>query len=333
MSVEPSPAQAPATFPNGVLVSGSAVVKAATAAQVRIRLDGENGRISLNKTGVGGEIRVSDSADNPSLWLLGNGGTISATGDVLIGPALTGVRTIELRGTAGEVSVYHYQGPSIGTQRALHFHAASARLTLGMEHNGGVLILKNPSNKDAVRIDSYPRARIEVGDVGVPGEIRVKDAEGNTQIHIDATRGDILIGNADCAEEFRVAETATELEREPGTVMVLDDDGLLRPSSKPCDHRVVGIVSGGNGREPGIVLGSGPRDVPTVRIALLGTVQCKVSAEAGPIMPGSLLTTASARGHAMAVADNEAPRGAVLGKALRGLSSGVALIPVLVMLR
>jgi hypothetical protein len=328
---ENSGSQSPATFPNGVLISGAAVLRSAAVSEVRIRLDAENGRVSVYKSGTGGEIRVNDPTDNTSLWLLGNAGTLIARGDALLGPPSSGIFPIELRAN-GEISVHHYVGPTVGVQRALHFHPSSARLTLGMEHAGGAILLKHSASKDAVRIDSYPMARITVGDVGVPGEILIKDANGDTQIQLDATRGDILIGNADCAEEFAVSETVTSSDVEPGTVMIVNDEGFLEPSTEAQDERLVGVVAGACGHRPGVVLGCNRLTAKTVRVALLGTVHCKASLESGPIRPGTLLTSSSTQGHAMAVAVGKNRRGTVIGKAMGALNSETGMVPILVTL-
>ena len=55
------------------------------------------------------------------------------------------------------------------------------------------------------------------------------------------TNGDIRLTNADCAEEFDVCESE---QIEPGTVMVLGEEGKLRPSQTAYDKRVAGVISG-----------------------------------------------------------------------------------------
>jgi hypothetical protein len=60
---------------------------------------------------------------------------------------------------------------------------------------------------------------------------------------------DVILTGADCAEDFDLAEAA-----EPGTVMVLSDEGTVRPSAEAYDKRVVGVVSGAGTYRPGIIL-------------------------------------------------------------------------------
>jgi hypothetical protein len=140
--------------------------------------------------------------------------------------------------------------------------------------------------------------------------------------------GDIRLVNADCAEEFDVAQLA-----EPGTVMVLGGAGEVRASDAAYDKRVVGVVSGAGHYRPGIVLdrSSDPKQRST--IGLLGKVFCKVDARNAPVGVGDLLTTADAPGYAMKAVDPARAFGAVLGKALRPLQSGQGLIPILIALQ
>jgi hypothetical protein len=142
--------------------------------------------------------------------------------------------------------------------------------------------------------------------------------------------GDIRLLNADCAEDFDIAEA--ELI-EPGTVMVLGDEDILRESRGAYDKRVAGVICGAGDYRPGIVLDKKPTSGNRKPIALLGKVFCKVDAEYGAIDAGDLLTTAPTPGHAMKAADALRAHGAVIGKALRSLPSGRGLIPILVSLQ
>ena len=142
--------------------------------------------------------------------------------------------------------------------------------------------------------------------------------------------GDMRFLNADCAEEFDVADG---LLIEPGTVMVLDCNGALAASQRAYDKRVAGVVSGGGDYKPGIVLDKRDTGVLRQPIALLGKVFCKVDAQFGAIAVGDLLTTSPTPGHAMMTSDPHKSFGAVIGKALRALEGGQGVIPVLVALQ
>ena len=150
------------------------------------------------------------------------------------------------------------------------------------------------------------------------------------QGNLFVNKGDIILANADCAEDFPVSASA---QIEPGTVMVLDGDGDLRESSTPYDKRVAGVISGAGSYKPALVLDRQPGQENRVPLALVGKVHCKVDASFGQIEIGDLLTTSSTSGHAMKVIDPLRAFGAVIGKALRPLPSGQALVPILVALQ
>lgn len=141
--------------------------------------------------------------------------------------------------------------------------------------------------------------------------------------------GDVFLPGADCAELFAVVE-----QIEPGDVVVIDRDGALRRGETPYDKRVAGVVSGAGPFRPGITLdsrnGASDRCCP---LALIGKVYCKVDARPHPIEVGDLLTTSMTPGHAMKAVSPSHAFGAVLGKALASLESGVGLLPILVCLQ
>lgn len=140
---------------------------------------------------------------------------------------------------------------------------------------------------------------------------------------------DIILANADCAEEFDVADPAAA---EPGTVMVIGEDGTLTVATQACDSRVAGIVSGAGDYSPALVLDRRAGATARAAIALVGKVYCKVDADPGAIRPGDLLTTSDTPGHAMRVESRADAVGAILGKALQPLAAGRGLIAVLVTL-
>jgi hypothetical protein len=143
--------------------------------------------------------------------------------------------------------------------------------------------------------------------------------------------GDInLVGSADCAEDFNIGVDASI---DPGTVMVLGEEGALFPSQHAYDKCVAGVVSGAGGLRPGIILDKQPSEQRRLPVALVGKVFCKVDARFGAIAVGDLLTTSSTPGHAMRAGDSVAAFGTVIGKALRPLATGKGLIPILVALQ
>jgi hypothetical protein len=175
-----------------------------------------------------------------------------------------------------------------------------------------------------------------IGGNGTDGDLVLFPSSGNNRtlsqatIHLNGGTGDIILANADCAEDFEV-EDATGTG--PGTVMVISDESRLRVSEHAYDRRVAGVIAGAGDHRPGIVLGRGRGGVGRLPVALIGRVLCKVDADESAIEVGDLLTTSQMKGHAMKATDSVRTAGAVMGKALGGLESGQGLIPVLVSLQ
>jgi hypothetical protein len=143
--------------------------------------------------------------------------------------------------------------------------------------------------------------------------------------------GDIRLPNADCAEDFDIADADSI---EPGTVMVLGKEGgVLHQSRQAYDRRVAGVISGAGDHKPGIILDKQQSGNNRRPIALLGKVYCKVDASYAPIEVGDLLTTSPTSGHAMKATDPFKAFGAVIGKALRPFREGRGLVPILIALQ
>jgi hypothetical protein len=68
-------------------------------------------------------------------------------------------------------------------------------------------------------------------------------------------------------------------------------------------------------------------------MAMIGIVPTKVSAENGPIKRGDLLVASSTFGYAMRGTDRSKMLGAVIGKALGNLNSGLGVIEVAITLQ
>ncbi len=120
---------------------------------------------------------------------------------------------------------------------------------------------------------------------------------------------------------------------DPGTVMVIDDNGAVKPSEQAYDKRVAGVISGGGNYKPGITLDKQSSGGNRKPIGLVGKVYCKVDANYSAVAVGDLLTTSPTSGHAMKVVDPVKAFGAVIGKALRPMTAGQGLIPILIALQ
>ena len=104
----------------------------------------------------------------------------------------------------------------------------------------------------------------------------------------------------------------------------------LRPIARQVTAS--GVVSGAGEYKPAILLDRRVGAIDRRAIALVGKVYCKVDASYGPIAVGDLLTSSPTIGCAMKATDPNSAFGAVIGKALRALPSGQALIPILITL-
>jgi hypothetical protein len=179
--------------------------------------------------------------------------------------------------------------------------------------------------------------QITAHDVAVTGEITARDVAvtGHITAHDVEVTGDIrchdvVLSGGDCAEDFDIAGLDAV---DPGTVMVIDEAGSLRPCQNAYDKKVTGVISGAGDYKPGIILDKRSSTSNRLPLALLGKVYCKVDAEHVPIEIGDLLTTSSTAGHAMKACDPLKAFGSVIGKALRPMEGGKGLIPILVALQ
>jgi hypothetical protein len=163
-----------------------------------------------------------------------------------------------------------------------------------------------------------------------------------------ATGGDIIQGWNQAAIKFKVTtagevyahgafhpsgvdysdELPAETGLEPGDVVAIAADGLLRRSSKPNQSDVAGVYS----TKPGVVGSRDEERRTTIPLALAGVVPVRASAENGVIRPGDLLVSSSTPGCAMRAPENPAP-GTVIGKALREVDETNGQVEILVMLR
>ncbi len=192
------------------------------------------------------------------------------------------------------------------------------RLTVGtagvanIQHTGGAgLLIENQTGN--VRIEASNEEMVIVS---------------NTQVEVKKR---LIVTGADLAERFEVADKSLAVL--PGMVLSIDKDrpGKLLPCQQAYDKKVAGIVSGAGGVHTAMLLGQegtlADGDVP---VAIVGRVYCYVDASFGAVEPGDMLTTSPTLGHAMKVADQDKARGAIIGKAMTGLTEGKGLVLVLI---
>jgi hypothetical protein len=143
-----------------------------------------------------------------------------------------------------------------------------------------------------------------------------------------------ISGGCDFAEGFDVSSEENE-SIEPGTLVSIDPNnpGKLMITNSAYDKKVVGIISGANGINPGMLMGQkGSVADGEYPVALSGRVYVKADASFGAIKPGDMLTSSVIPGYAMKIKKQAKAQGAIIGKAMSGLDGGTGYVLVLVSL-
>ncbi len=327
----------------------------------RLTLGSGNVSLPISRGGLDGNLYFGGTTDTGEIGMRLSGGDINSELqcgfiDVRAGTLEDGLRfrVDTFLGATERMRITADGNVGINTQSpAGHLHVGGGAPDINILVAGNTM-----ANQDGLRVSySQPlrigvidvkgsslRLRGESGATGVGatdrlfidltnGNVGIGTTDPKERLEVDGnirTTGDIFLANADCAEDFNIG---TELLVEPGTVMVLGEDGALFPSQYAYDKRVAGVVSGAGDFKPGIVLDKQVSDSNRQPIALLGKAFCKVDAGHGAIEIGDLLTTSSTPGHAMKADDPLKGFGTVIGKALRPLAEGQGLIPILIALQ
>lgn len=201
--------------------------------------------------------------------------------------------------------------------------SSNGEMTLGGNGSEGDLRIKRADGRQSARLSS--NGDLFLGGNGVHGDLRMYRSDSthgdadDWSISLNSNQGDIFLKNADCAEEFEIAEPA-----DPGAVMVINEEGQLQLCSEAYDKAVAGVISGAGDFKPGIVLDKKVSSKPRQPVALVGKVYCKVDASYGAIGVGDLLTTSPTAGHAMKAIDPLRAFGSVIGKALKPCKKAMA---------
>lgn len=293
-------------------------VENSSSGETTIRLQGDGGARD------GGGVRVHDADGRQTVFLDGDfcnlvlgspdgGGEFS--GLYMNNPQGALAAKLEGFDDGGRLGLKDVEG----AHDVVSLDGRSGELKIGGGGQDAEVLLRNAGNHETIRLEA-DASRIVVQD---PGSDRA--------VHVDGEAGDIKLVGGDCAECFDLADGAQDVE--PGTVMVVDDDGRLRACHGAYDRRVMGVISGAGDLQPGVVLGQRPSSAHRQPVAVAGTVNCRVDARDAPVAAGDLLTTATRPGHARKATDPQRAFGAVLGKALRPLEGGTGLVPVLVALQ
>jgi hypothetical protein len=319
----------------GVATGGRGVVGVVERAPAGSASGGVDDRITL-PSGPGGIGSPSIDLGGPHL-----GDLTHSTSDVIGGGLTTDIGTVTdvlAPGADDDVGVWGETATGRGVVGKVSQPGGSG--VWGTTTNGRAVVGVDDGVGNGVWGESAT-GRAVVGVAGGPGTGIYGEHRGDGgfagfftgDVHVTGSLsagGDIVLVNADCAEDFDVAGAAAVV---PGSVLVVADGGVLRPCNEAYDRRVAGVVSGAGEYRPAVVLDRAARCPDRLPVALVGKVWCRVDARHEPVGPGDLLTSSATAGCAMRATDRERAFGAVLGKALGELRDGIGLVPILVTLQ
>ena len=236
-----------------------------------------------------------------------------------------------------------------GNQYGLDFYTTSVnRMSIAPNGRVGIgtttPVAKLDVNGEFLVVEGSSGVQCYFGDDGIANDVQIGSLQtGVTSVsfwnqtdsaymHIGCSSITIH-GGADLAEPFPMANDGHEIPQ--GAVVIIDEanPGHLKMSDQPYDAHVAGVVSGANGIHPGIQLQQEGVLEGGKNVALTGRVYVQADTSNGPIKPGDLLTTSRIPGHAMRVSNHARAQGAILGKAMTGLSDGKGMVLVLVTLQ
>jgi len=264
--------------------------------------------------GVQGEAVGATGADGSTTY-----GVYGKTGGDNYSAGVYGINTL----STAYGTTYGVYGKSVGAEGVgvLGYATSTSGVTVGVFGRSD-----SPSGHGGMFTNSATNGIVISGYNATKRVFRL-DTSGNVFI-----TGTVTTGGADFAETLRADGDPADFS--PGDVLVIDEsrDRQVRKASSQYSAGVIGVYS----TQPG-VLGT-PHAMQAPRtgelpVAMLGIVPCKVSAENGPIRRGDLLTTSSIPGYAMKATDPGRMIGAIVGKALQPLDSGVGIIEIAVTLR
>jgi len=346
---------------NGMSLVGSLSLHSKDKNPVNINPFGDEVKVLLGDTGVSAYVQLTDGSNGPgpiieiagkdnalrfgqpgvatsTVEIVGRDGAGRFGGEQVDGSVTVngadGSPRVGLSGRHGRVRAGDHGANgsfvAVGAdgQTKAVLEAANAKLTVGGSGTDGTVSVLGADGLPLVELLARPNESVlGIGQKGRPARISLYGANQQEAIKLDAAAGDILLANADCAELFDVTGPA-----EPGSVMVITDDGTLAACDQRQDSRVAGVVSGAGDFAPGLILDQRTTAYERAPIALMGKVYCRVDATRSPVRPGDLLTTSQTLGHAERMGEEGRTTGVVLGKALAPLADGTGLIPILVSL-
>lgn len=308
-----------ATYPGQIAYTGTDALAFRTAGAERMRLD-NGGKMTVTGAASSVELNTADTVILP----LPRG--VKATCDSILGTAVFGVSQDgnAISGSSANGWAGNFSG--------------AVRISGDSSHSKPFLQLHETQDGDYARIQlsvaSRPVWHVSVG--GANNSLVFYNSSNSIVTSISengilSTKVLTITGGADIAEPFPM----TQADLPKGAVVVIDEQrpGHLKLSTEPYDRRVAGIISGAGGVNPGLSLQQQGVLEGGQAVALTGRVHVQADTTNGPIKPGDLLTTSVNPGHAMKVTDHTRAQGAILGKAMTGLTEGKGLVLVLVTLQ
>jgi hypothetical protein len=241
----------------------------------------------------------------------------------------------------------NYTSPSmtINDDGSITMVSGSGFVTVGTPNAESGTTIKRGNNRADVRFNGSTLKLVAGPGFGPPPSTYgiAIDTAGNVGMGTEAPQAKLdvqgttrtcvltITGGCDIAEPFPMDAS----DAPKGSVVVIDEEnpGRLKLSDRAYDTHVAGIVSGANGINPGISLRQEGVLEGGQNVALSGRVYVQADAAFGAIKPGDLLTTSNTPGYAMKVTNHAEASGAILGKAMSGLSKGKGMVLVLVTLQ
>ncbi len=226
----------------------------------------------------------------------------------------------------GKIEVYG--DPYVMGSRCIYFDSTNRRIGID---EGVLSIRQNTSDWMKFRNGA---AFVWMSNAGDNVKMRLEVSDGS--LYIDGTYHS---GGADLSEFFY---NSTNINFEPGDVLVIDENGKIQKCDKLNQNSVIGVVT----EKPGILLGTQEETVSflsikgtKIPVALLGQVKVKVCDFNGPVLPGDLLTTSPIPGYAAKAIPVEINGhkiyrpGTIIGKALEKLKGKKGKINALINLQ
>jgi hypothetical protein len=239
-------------------------------------------------------------------------------------------------GNGGNITIQAGSGGnSRGTGGSITLQPGAGGPNEEIPGNPGFLLLA-PNGSNVGIGTASPAATLHVNGGGE--DILLGQNDGANVFRVDDTGkaffdGGTQTGGADFAES--VAVRGARSLYEPGDVLAIDPNGhrRLTLARTPYSSHVAGIYS----TKPGVLATPHSMDdahlEDEVPLAIVGIVPCKVTAKNGPIQVGDMLVSSSLPGYAMKGTARGKLVGAVVGKALEPLRVGNGVIQVLVTLQ